>query len=92
MKGISRSTLYTLDLLKRNLEEGALDLNDPLALAWICKQLSELIYDIHEELLKRGDEVNAIKIFEELFLPFDRMAKFYEKLAGKKVRKAEARG
>jgi len=53
MKGISRSTLYTLDLLKR------------------------------------GDEVNAIKIFEELFLPFDRMAKFYEKLAGKKERRLE---
>ena len=80
-----KSTLFILQRLRKNLEDGVLDLRDPLALAWLCKQLAEVVYDIHEELLKQGDEVRAIQVFENLYLPFDRIAKIFEKMAEKEA-------
>ena len=80
MSGISRSTLFILERVRRKLEEG-LDLNDPLALAWLCEQLREVAYHVHEEFLKRGDEVKAIQVFENFYLPLDRMAKIFEGLS-----------
>jgi len=85
LKGISRSTLYTLELVRRNLEEKTLDFHDPIALTWLCEQLRDVVYDVHEELLKQRDEVKAIQVFENLYLPFDRMAKFFEKMAKKEA-------
>jgi len=77
MKGVTQSTLDRLRLIRENLESGSLNLQKPSNLAWLCEQLREVVYDLHEELLKHGDEVKAIKVFEELYLPFDRMAKFF---------------
>jgi len=77
MKGITPSTLDRIRLIRENLESGNLDLQRPSHLSWLCEQLREVSYDLHEELLMRGDEVRAIKVFEEFYLQFDRMAKFF---------------
>ena len=76
MKGVKPSTLYTLRLIRQNLEDGTLTLDEPAGLAWLCEQLSEVVYDIHEELLLHGDEVRAIRVFEDLYMPFSKMAEF----------------
>ena len=46
----------------------------------ICELLRELSYALHMEFLRRGDEVKAIQIFEEFYLPFDRMAATFKAL------------
>jgi len=74
--GIGRATIYRLERIRRNLEEG-LRADDPMVMEWLCRELKEIVYDVHEELLKRGDEARAIRIFEELYLPFERMERLF---------------
>jgi len=81
MKGITKSTLDRLELIMENLKMGRLNLKRLSHLAWFCEQMREVVYDIYEELLKQGDEVKAIKVFEELYLPFERMAELFESIS-----------
>jgi len=57
MKGITQSTLDRLRLIRENLENVVLNLQRPSDLAWFCEQIREVVYDLHEELLKQGGQL-----------------------------------
>ena len=67
--------LKNVKFMRENLEQGS------LSLISLCEQLRELIYEIHEEFLRQGDEIKAIKIFEELYIPFDKLVEIFRSLS-----------
>jgi len=75
--GVSRVTLFRLERLKRNLEEGLIDLNDPVGMEWLCKELKAVAYDIYKECLKRGDK-SQMKRAYNIYLQFESMEKLFK--------------
>jgi len=65
------------------------EINEMRLMARLCEVLSDLAYCVHLKYLKRGDEVKAIEIFENLVLPFERLAKLYKTLERIKKRTKE---
>ena len=84
MRGVSGKTVYIVRRLLKNLEDESVDHGSYSFLSFLCRELAEVAYSIHEELLKRGDEVAAVKVFEQLHVPFLTMADFFEKLSEKR--------
>ena len=58
------------------------EINEMRLMARLCEVLSDLAYYVHLKYLKRGDEVKAIEIFENLVLPFERLADIFKALEG----------
>ena len=57
----------------------------------LCEACSDLAYSIHLKYLERGDEVTAVRIFEELVLPFERLRDVFKTLEKIKL-KAKGKG
>ena len=83
MRGVEGTILPVLGKLRavrKALEEGRISLDNPSSLAWLSTQLRDVAYHIHMKVLECGDEAKAVQVFEELFIPFDRIAELFRSL------------
>jgi len=99
MRGVKDAippVLGKLRAVRKALEEGRISLDNPSSLAWLSTQLRDVAYHIHMRALECGDEAKAVQVFEELFIPFDRIAELFRSLqkiqaAHKHLRNRQAR-
>ena len=82
---MSKATLYTLQLVIRNFEEGLISPEKSISMEWFCEQMMRVIEDLERQ---QTDEYRKIKLVD-LYRQYENLAKVFH--AFSKTPKGEKR-
>ena len=75
-----RAALHILGRLRENLSRPGASARDPVLMEYLCGELAYVGRHLHAYFLERGDERMAIRLLEEVVIPFERLRDMFSAL------------